>query len=142
MNSIASTLLARLEGVRRTGEGRWHARCPAHDDKSPSLTISERDDKVLIHCFAGCDPDDVLAAVGLQWKDLYPDPWDCAAKRPIPAVARYAKKVFESEPLDVERWVVKIAAADRAAGRPESQEDMARLQVAIERLAAAQGRAA
>jgi DNA primase len=40
----AEALLAHLDKVRRTGAGRWIARCPAHDDKSPSLAIRELDD--------------------------------------------------------------------------------------------------
>ncbi len=40
--------------------GRWHgsygtARCPAHNDRHPSLSITERDGKLLAHCHAGCD---------------------------------------------------------------------------------------
>ena len=40
----ADVLLSILEGVKRTGPGRWMARCPAHGDKSPSLSIRELDD--------------------------------------------------------------------------------------------------
>jgi hypothetical protein len=66
-------LLDRLEGVRRTGEGRYIARCPSHLDKSPSLSIRETDDgKTLAHCFGGCSVHDVLAAVGLELRDLMP----------------------------------------------------------------------
>lgn len=53
--------------------GRWSgtsgtARCPAHDDKSPSLSIAERDGKLLVHCHAGCDQGavwDTLRGLGL-----------------------------------------------------------------------------
>ena len=49
-----SDWLDRLEGVRKSGTG-YKARCPAHDDKNPSLSIVEGDDgKVLVTCFAGC----------------------------------------------------------------------------------------
>ena len=50
--------LERLEGVRRAGEGRWTALCPAHEDSSPSLIVSESDvrpGEPVFHCFAGCD---------------------------------------------------------------------------------------
>lgn len=69
---LAAPLLARLEGVIPAGPGRWHARCPAHGDKPPSLSIRDTGDRVLIHCFAGCDPSGVLRAVGLDWPDIYP----------------------------------------------------------------------
>ena len=72
--SAATKLLDRLEGVKRTGPSRWLARCSAHPDKSPSLTICETDPGMtLIHCFAGCEPGDVLAAVGLTMSDLFPE---------------------------------------------------------------------
>ena len=71
----AASLLARLDGVRRTGEGRWIARCGAHPDDTPSLSIRELDDgHVLVHCFGGCPLADVLGAVGLTLTDLFPEP--------------------------------------------------------------------
>ncbi len=67
-------LLARLDGVKKSGANRWLARCPAHSDRSPSLSIRELDDgRVLIHDFAGCPPGDVLDAVGLSLTDLFPE---------------------------------------------------------------------
>ena len=66
-----AALLDRLDGVRASGPGRWVARCPGHQDKAPSLSIREIDDRTLIHCFAGCAAADVLAAVGLSLRDLF-----------------------------------------------------------------------
>jgi len=46
--------------------------CPAHDDrKEASLSVKAEDHKVLLHCFAGCRPEDVIAVVGLEWSDLF-----------------------------------------------------------------------
>lgn len=71
--SAAEMLLPRLEGVRRPRAGCWTARCPAHDDRGPSLSVRELDDgRVLLHCFAGCAINDVVAAVGLSLVDLFP----------------------------------------------------------------------
>lgn len=68
-------LLERLEQVRENGRGRWMARCPAHDDRSPSLSVREADDgTLLLHDFGGCSAADVLAAVGLELRDLFPEP--------------------------------------------------------------------
>ncbi len=68
------TLISRLDGVKETGYGKYVARCPAHDDRSPSLSVSEGDnDTVLVHCFSGCETEDVLSAVGLTFSDLYPE---------------------------------------------------------------------
>ena len=72
-----TTFLDRLDRVKQTGPNRWIARCPAHDDRSPSLSIRELGDgRVLIHDFGGCSATDVLAAVGLQMTDLFPEPLD------------------------------------------------------------------
>ena len=63
----ANILLSQLDGVKRTGTGRWLARCPAHADKHPSLAIRELDDgRVLANCFAGCSIESVLSAVRLD----------------------------------------------------------------------------
>jgi len=71
----ADKLLNRLDGLRDNGRGRWMARCPAHDDRSPSLSIRETDDGIiLLRCFAGCSAADMLAAVGLELRDLFPEP--------------------------------------------------------------------
>ena len=64
MNSKLDSLITRLNGARKTGDGRYIAKCPAHPDKSPSLAITQADDKILIHCFAGCAVNDVLAGGG------------------------------------------------------------------------------
>ena len=66
-------LLASLEKVKQSGLGQWRARCPAHDSKGLTLSIAEADSgAALVHCFAGCEPTAILAAVGLELSDLYP----------------------------------------------------------------------
>ncbi len=66
-------LLGRLKGVKRTGPDKWEARCPAHDDRKPSLSVSQGDDgKALVHCHVGCSLADVLQAIGLTERDLFP----------------------------------------------------------------------
>ena len=68
------TLLDRLDGVKHTGPGRFMARCPAHDDRSPSLGVKDCGDGVtVVNCLAGCETEDVLSAVGLSFSDLYPE---------------------------------------------------------------------
>ena len=69
-----SALLDRLQGVRPAGAAKWMAKCPAHEDRRPSLALRElTDGRILLHCFAGCETDDVLAAVGLEFRDLMPE---------------------------------------------------------------------
>ncbi len=62
--------IARALHGRRCGRG-WIAGCPAHEDRSPSLSIAERDGRVLIHCHAGCSQSDVIAA--LRGRGLWPE---------------------------------------------------------------------
>jgi hypothetical protein len=68
-------VLARLVRCRKTGANRWIACCPSHDDKRPSLSISQTDDgRILLHDFGGCEPGDVVAALGLTFGDRFPRP--------------------------------------------------------------------
>jgi len=69
----ADILLSRLTGMRERGPGKWSARCPAHEDKAPSLSVRElADGKLLVKCFAGCTVDEVVGAVGMDLSDLFP----------------------------------------------------------------------
>jgi putative DNA primase/helicase len=69
----AEDLVQRFEGVKRNGRG-WIARCPAHDDRRASLSVSEGDDgRVLAHCHAGCSTEAILATLGLAVRDLFPE---------------------------------------------------------------------
>jgi len=71
--STGPKILALLKGERRSGDG-WQALCPAHDDRAPSLTITESPDgKTLLHCHAGCTPESICSAVGLKLSDLFPE---------------------------------------------------------------------
>ena len=79
--TAASRILERLSGVRQTKPGVWQARCPAHEDRSPSLRITElADGRVLMHDYAGCATEDVLAAIGLTLADLFDKPIGGAIK--------------------------------------------------------------
>jgi len=65
----AAEIAAALEG-KRSGR-QFLARCPAHDDLNPSLSIAERDGKVLVKCFAGCEQTDVIDQ--LKVRGLWPE---------------------------------------------------------------------
>lgn len=70
MDVLREMLLPKLEGVRKQG-GYWMARCPAHEDGKASLSISPgKEQPVVLKCHAGCDPVDILAALGLTWDTL------------------------------------------------------------------------
>ncbi|PIW01652.1 MAG: hypothetical protein COW41_01995 [Deltaproteobacteria bacterium CG17_big_fil_post_rev_8_21_14_2_50_51_6] len=67
------TLLSKFSGVRKTATG-WQARCPAHEDRKASLSISVDGDKILMHDHAGCETPAILEKIGLKPKDLFLSP--------------------------------------------------------------------
>jgi hypothetical protein len=73
-DSVDGRILRHLDRVRKTGDNRWSARCPAHDDKWPSLSIRLTDDrKILLHCFTGCTTEAICSAIGVSIADLFLD---------------------------------------------------------------------
>ena len=134
-----ATLLDTLDAVRETGPGKYVARCPAHDDRSPSLSISERDDgKVLIHCFAGCAPEDVLSAIGLTFSDLMPER--------IGGEHRNRPQKFDARQvlatLDHESLVIAIIGADFLEHRVIDESTWNRLANSVGRINVARALAA
>jgi hypothetical protein len=128
----ADALVSRLDGVRRTGSARWLARCPAHEDRRPSLSIRELDDgRVLVHCFAGCEVESILGAVGLEFDALFPDrevgDREQRQRRPF-----NARDVLEA--VTFEALVAAVAAENIAMGVQLAESDHARLMLAAERL--------
>ena len=66
--------LSRLERVRRSANG-WTARCPAHDDATPSLSVTLGEDgRILVKCFAGCDLPAIVGALGVEVAELFVGP--------------------------------------------------------------------
>ncbi len=64
-------VLGRLAKVRANGERSWMACCPAHADRTPSLSVSEgQGGRTLFKCFAGCPAESVAAALGYRMADL------------------------------------------------------------------------
>lgn len=128
----ADRLLSRLDQVRARAPGQWVACCPAHDDRSPSLSIREAEDgRLLVHCFGACSAADVLAAVGLRFSDLFPDsPGARARHGGMPAWRRERLR----DALRGEYLVIEIANADRAAGHPLSAKDTERVRLAKARI--------
>ena len=84
---LASDFAELCEGVRFLREGHYMARCPAHDDSTPSLDIKDGDKGLLLHCYAGCEFSDICQSVGVQMKDVFLNQ-DFVAKK-------YPKKVRE-----------------------------------------------
>jgi len=130
----ADALLSRLENVRRTGAGRWIARCPAHDDRRASMSIRELEDgTVLLHDFAGCEVAAILAAVSLDMAALFPERSSSHGRRERRPFA--AADVLRC--IGFEALIVAVAAENMAAGKALSSDDLARLRTAAARLKAA-----
>jgi DNA primase len=137
--SSVDVILGRLDGVRRSGRG-WVAKCPAHADRSPSLSIAEGDEgRTLVKCFAGCHVTDVLAALGLDLQDLFPErvrdlsPLGRAQRR---EALRVSDVTAASAVLALESLVVLIAANDTAQGKALDDVDRTRLAQAADTIQA------
>ena len=64
-------VLSRLDVARRDAETAM-CFCPAHNDRNnPSLSIKADNGKLLLHCFAGCSPEDIVSEIDLEMKDLF-----------------------------------------------------------------------
>lgn len=63
-------ILSRFDGVKRLKPNSWQCECPHHYDKKASLTITITDNKILLHCHAGCETKDILEDVGLTFADI------------------------------------------------------------------------
>lgn len=122
MNYDTEAVLSRLRGLKRTGQGKWVACCPAHGDKSPSLAIRDTGDRLLLHCFAGCAAVDVVHAIGLEMRDLFAEGYE---SDPM-AFARVerAKEDGRQREIDRCRMVLAMGYADRKAGKRLSAADM------------------
>jgi hypothetical protein len=132
--SAAQKVLDRVENPRQSGTGRWMCKCPAHEDRGPSLSIRELEDgRVLIHCFAGCGAGDVLAAIGLRMSDLFDKP--IAHHLPPIKGGFSARELLELNAH--EATVVALLACD-AQTRPLTSDEHARLIQAAARLGKAQ----
>jgi hypothetical protein len=130
VSSKTNALLDRLERVKVTGQGKWLARCPAHDDRSPSLAVREAGDRVLVHCFAGCAVADILLAVGLEMADLFPERLT-VPYGPKPKAPKF--NAYELFPLLVQEAVIlALAWSDIVAGKSLSASDCQRAEQAYQ----------
>ncbi|MDM9556788.1 CHC2 zinc finger domain-containing protein [Pseudomonas asiatica] len=120
-SACLENVISRLDKVKSTGANKWIACCPAHLDKSPSLAISEASDGiVLIKCWAGCSANDIVQAIGLQLRDLFPRSKE---KRRGPSKAA----------IEHERMIVRIGESLQQQGILEG-DDLVRFNLAKQRL--------
>ena len=112
-------ILPHLEKVRRSGKG-YTACCPVHGDKSPSMSITEKDGKVLAHCFAcGASGGDLVEALGLPMGLLFSDEYT----RPRGLTPKQKEEMLQ------DKFVIEMA--DQA----KTYADYKRVRLARERLA-------
>ena len=119
--------LGHLNKVRKSKSG-WMACCPNHEDNSPSLSIKQGTDCILIHCFAGCDSVGVMGSIGLSLANLYQKQQD--VKR---GVMQWDKTILKSVVLHES---IYIAMCKNLAGssRELTPMEMSRLALAKRRL--------
>ena len=127
----AEKALPRLERLTETGSGRGIARCPAHDDKSPSLSWRICDDEtLLLHCWAGCDAHSIVDAIGLTLRDLFPG-------------SHIDRRRLNDQRIDhrqaccvlrLEAMIIVLGADQIARGIVMAPDDLIRMQVAARRI--------
>ena len=128
-------LLTRLDGVKQTAPDRWIAKCPAHDDKRPSLAIRiEPDGRILVHDFGGCSAVDVIGVIGLSFSDLFPEP---LTRESLPRIRAPFSALDALKCLTSESSLVAIAASDITCGKSINDCDLERLATAAGRIATA-----
>lgn len=150
------SILNQLEGVRKQSGG-YQAKCPNHEDKIASLSMVEKDGKILLHCHAGCETNAILDKLGLEAKDLFSDNGYKTSNEPLNTynyldengnliyqVCRYpGKKFIHRRPDGAGGWIYNMNGVKRVpyelpivmatikAGQPvyivEGEKDVKRL---------------
>ncbi len=83
-------LLDKLQKVKRLSTGGYVALCPAHKELKQSLSLTQKDGKILVHCFVGCTAESIVGAVGLKMADLFID-----GVKPLPPITPKEDKIYD-----------------------------------------------
>jgi hypothetical protein len=133
-------LITRLGKLKKTGKDKWIACCPAHEDRSPSLSVKETaDGTVLVKCFAGCSVDDICGAIGIEVSELFP-PRDgrdyVTQEKPVKfgTVGDRFSAIDALRALAGEGGVLCLFACDMAEGKVLSPDEIERCHTATIRL--------
>jgi len=103
--------LSLLQGVTKQRDGEYMALCPGHDDHNPSLGIILRGQTILMKCYAGCETEKTLAAMGLTKADLFLEKY-----HEPPHAQRKEVAVYKYQDFEVVRYDPK-GFAQRRPGR-------------------------
>jgi len=130
---LLDELLSRLDGVKRSGEAGFVARCPAHEDHKQSLSVGTGDDgRLLLTCFAGCGTEAICGSLGISLADLFQEKPSGNGHRKIVAtydytgelgellfqVVRFEPKDFrQRRPIGGGEWEWKLAGTRRVLYR-------------------------
>jgi len=129
---VIENILSRLDLVKKSGKG-YLARCPAHNDKSPSLSLVELPDgRILMKCFAECMIQDVLVAIGLSLSDLFPDGGLGHYQGFQQIQETMAARTQDKSHKDI--IILEIAKSDRSRGKRLSQKELEVERQAFERV--------
>ena len=124
---MINDVLSKLDGVKQVGTNKWKAKCPVHNDKNPSMTVSVKDNKVLCYCFS-CQATgkDVAAALGLPVSSLFENPMT------VDKSEWRKKKLLEEKTSD--EMFLKIYQSWEQAGKYIPWSDKKRYKIAINRV--------
>lgn len=129
-------VLSSVKTKKESGDG-WLIRCPAHDDSNPSCHVKQGRKGALIQCYAGCENEAIVRALGLEMHDLFDDdggsssvvpvkrPATPAPKRQVVSVKTMAEKFGHDE-----KWlkeVPRIRQIGRSVGVPYFDESGAEM---------------
>ena len=123
-------ILQRLEKVRRQGD-KYMACCPVHDDKSPSMTVKDVGDKVLMYCFGcGAKGPEIITALGLPMSLIF--------KENSPDYDK--KKWLLDKTRSEDEMLIAIYDAAKSRGERIRSSDLQRYRLAKSRQEAREGR--
>lgn len=135
--SPVDRVLERLNNPRSMGADRWRCACPAHGGKNTStLSIGVgHDGAVLLRCWAGCDVDQIVHALGLDLVDLFPPKLATGHGAPPCTRRRLISATQALTVLNAEANLVAVAACNVSQGIALTSVDRHRLLDAAERIA-------
>ena len=90
MSTALFRVLGTLSQAKGPSESGWYkGKCPAHEDRRASLGVRDGDRGVILKCQAGCAPEEIVKALGLEWRDLFDHEEEATSKPTVTRTHRY-----------------------------------------------------